>query len=85
MDLLLGLRGWLLLWGLLGLPTNSATQHLLTSRRIVYCRSSIRVHKGLTCVWVKKDASRWDTSCSFKWKQDVAGTAGRDLAPQSIL
>lgn len=40
---------------------------------------------GLTCVWIKKDASRWDTSCSFKWKQDVAGTAGRDLAPHPIL
>lgn len=36
-------------------------------------------------MWIKKDASRWDTSCSFKWKQDVAGTAGRDLAPHPIL
>lgn len=36
-------------------------------------------------MWIKKDASRWDTGCSFKWKEDVAGAAGRDLAPHSVL
>lgn len=85
LDLLLWLRRGLLLWLLLGLAHHRASQGLLAGGGVVYCRRPIGIHEGLACVWIQKDASRWDACCSFEWKEDVAGAIGANLAAHSTL
>lgn len=85
LDLLLGLRGGLLLGLRLGLPHHRTTQGLLAGWGVVDGGGPIRIHEGLACVWIKQDASGRDACGSFEWKEDVAGAAGSNLAPHPIL